>query len=222
MKAVIIGGGKVGYYLFKTLIEKHYNVVLVERERALCNKIAEELDGEIICGDGTDPEVLKDADIDRAEVVAAVTGKDEENLVICQMAKINFNVNKTIARINNPKNRPIFKALGVDKTVCSTEVIANLIEGAVGTEEIKSVQTLDRGEILLLEVEITKKSPWNSKVIQNLDIPEECVIVSIIRNDKVVYPRGHIEIKAGDRVLLVTSLDNKKLLEKSIIGGWIC
>lgn len=218
MKAVIVGGGKVGYYLFKTLREKHFDVVLVERERSLCNKIAEEFDGEIICGDGTDPEVLKDADIDRAEVVAAVTGKDEENLVICQMAKINFSVNKTIARINNPKNRPIFKALGVDRTVCSTEVISSLIEGAIGNEEVRLVQTLDRGEILLLESEITVRSPWSSKIIQNLNIPKDCVIVSIIRNDKVVYPSGNIEIKAGDRVLLVTSLENRKLVEKSIIG----
>lgn len=219
MKAVIVGGGKVGYYLFKTLREKNYDVVLVEREIDLCYKIAEELDGEIICGDGTDPEVLKDVDIERAEVVAAVTGKDEENLVICQMAKINFNVNNTIARINNPKNRPIFKALGVDKTVCSTEVIANLIEGAIGSEEIKSVQMLDRGEIVLLEVEITKKSPWNNKSIKNIEMPKECVIVSIVRKDSVIYPRGHIEIKQGDRVLLVTSLEKKRLLEKVIIGG---
>ena len=219
MKAVIVGGGKVGYYLFKTLREKNYDVVLVERERDLCNKIAEELDGEIIWGDGTDPEVLKDVDIEKAEIVAAVTGKDEENLVICQMAKINFNVNNTIARINNPKNRPIFKALGVDKTVCSTEVISNLIEGAIGNDEIKSMQVLDRGEIVLLEVEITKKSPWNNKIIKNLEMPEECVIVSIIRNDKVVYPRGQIEIKLGDRVLLVTSLEKKRLLEKAVTGG---
>lgn len=218
MKAVIVGGGKVGYYLFKTLREKQFDVVLVERERALCNKIAEELDGEIICGDGTDPEVLKDADIDRAEIVAAVTGKDEENLVICQMAKINFKVNKTIARINNPKNRPIFKALGVDRTVCSTEVISHLIEGAIGNEDLRLVQTLDRGEILLLEAEITVKSPWSNNTIKNINIPKDCVIVSIIRNDKVIYPAGDVEINVGDRVLLVTSLENKKNVEKSIIG----
>jgi trk system potassium uptake protein TrkA len=129
MKAIIVGGGKVGYYLFKTLRENRYDVVLVERKEALCKKISEELDGEIICGEGSDLEVLKDADIGRAEVVAAVTGKDEENLVICQMAKMNFNVKKTIARINDPKNGPIFKALGVDEIVCNTEAISNLIKG---------------------------------------------------------------------------------------------
>lgn len=219
MKAIIVGGGKVGYYLFKTLRENNYDVVLVERGKNQCDKISEELDGEIICGDGTDSEVLKDADIERAEVVAAVTGKDEENLVICQMAKMNFGVNKTIARINNPKNRPIFKALGVDRTVCSTEVISNLIEGAIGSEEIRAVQTLDRGEILLLEVEIASKSPWSNKMIKDIDMPEECVIASIIRNDKVVHPRGYINILQGDKVLLVTSSEKKKLLEKSVIGG---
>jgi trk system potassium uptake protein TrkA len=145
MKAVIVGGGKVGYYLFKTLKQKGYEAVIIERERDLCLRIAEELEGEIICGDGSEIEVLKDAGIDEAEIVAAVTGKDEENLVICQMVKLNFNVGKTIARINNPKNRPIFKELGVDKTVCSTEVIASLIEGEFDCEEVKIVQTLERG-----------------------------------------------------------------------------
>jgi len=129
MRAIIVGGGKVGYYLVKTLKEKNHRVVLIEKEMKLCEKIAEDLEVDVICGDGSDVEVLKDAGIEKAEVVAAVTGKDEENLVICQMAKVNFNINKTIARINNPKNIAIFKALGVDKTVCSTQVICNLIEG---------------------------------------------------------------------------------------------
>jgi len=129
MRAIVVGGGKVGYYLVKTLKEKKYRVVLIEKEIKLCEKIAEDLEVDVICGDGSDVEVLKDAGIEKAEVVAAVTGKDEENLVICQMAKVNFNINKTIARINNPKNIAIFKALGVDKTVCSTQVICNLIEG---------------------------------------------------------------------------------------------
>jgi trk system potassium uptake protein len=132
MKAIIVGGGRVGYHLFKTLRENHYDVVLIEREKVLCKKISEELDGEIICGDGLDLEVLRDADIGRAKVVAAVTGKDEENLLICQMAKMNFDVKKTIARINNPKNGPVFKGLGVDEIVCNSEVIWNLIEGMPG------------------------------------------------------------------------------------------
>jgi len=216
MKAIVVGGGKVGYYLLKTLREKRYDVTLIEKNRELCNKIAEELGGHIICGDGSDIEVLKDADIEEAEVVAAVTGKDEENLVVCQMAKVNFNVGKTIARINNPKNRAIFKALGVDNTVCSTEVIANLIEGEFDSEELRIVQTLDKGEMILLEVPINKKSAWKNKIIRLLELPRDSVIVSIIRKDHVVFPRGDIEIKEGDKVLLVTNAEEKINIERTV------
>lgn len=216
MKAIIVGGGKVGYYLFKTLNKKHYDVVLIEQDKCLCEKLADEIDGNIICGDGSDIDVLKDAEIEQAEVVAAVTGKDEENLVICQMAKMDFNINKTIARINNPKNRKIFKTLGVDKTVCSTEVIANLIENEFESDKVKVVQTLDRGEMIIIEVDISSKSKWRDKLISELELPRECVIVSILRKDKVVFPRGYEKIKEDDKVLLITNKENKSEIEKYI------
>ncbi len=127
MDIIIIGGGKVGYYLLKSLHDQH-EVVLIEKDKAVCEKIAEEFNDMILWGDGTALDVLKDAGIDDANVVVAATGKDEENMIICQIAKLNFNINKTIARVNNPKNIAAFKMLGVDKTVCSTEVIANMIE----------------------------------------------------------------------------------------------
>lgn len=128
MESVIIGGGKIGYNLLKTLRKKNYQVMLVEREHDICLKIVDELDAEVICGDGTDLDVLRDAGIEDAEIVAAVTGTDEENLVICQIAKVSFHIQKTIARINNPKNIAMFKALGVERIVCSTQVIAGMIK----------------------------------------------------------------------------------------------
>jgi trk system potassium uptake protein TrkA len=213
MKAIVVGGGKVGYYIYKTLQEKHFEVVLIEKDKNICRRIAEELSGEIICGDGSELEVLQIAGIQDAEVVAAVTGKDEENLVICQMAKLDFNIGKTIARINNPKNRPIFKALGVDRTVCSTEVIANLIEDEFEYGNVKIVQTLDRGEMLLLEAGIGKKSKWKGQRISDLSLPNECVIASILRNDTVVFPRGHVKINEGDQVLIITNIENKTKIE---------
>lgn len=216
MKAIIAGGGKVGYYIYKTLRNKKYDVVLIEEKKEICDKIAEELGGEIICGDASEIDVLKDSGIEEAEIVAAVTGKDEENLVICQMAKIDFNVGKTIARINNPKNRPIFNALGVDKTVCSTEVIANLVEDEFNNGEIKIVQNLNRGEMILLEININHKSKWRDKCINTLELPKDCVLVSILRDDNVVYPRGNVEIKEDDKVLLVTNLEHKKDIERFI------
>lgn len=127
MNIILVGGGKVGYYLLKSLRENH-QLTLIEKDKSVCEKIADEFQEIILWGDGTSLEVLKDAGIQRADVIVAATGKDEENLIICQMAKMNFNIKKTIARVNNPKNIQVFKELGVDKTVCSTEVIANMLE----------------------------------------------------------------------------------------------
>lgn len=218
MRAVVVGGGKVGYYLVKTLKNKRYDITLVESCKKICDKIAEDLDADIICGDGTDYDVLRDAGIEEAEIVAAVTGKDEENLVICQIAKTVFNVNKTIARINNPKNRPIFKTLGVDKTVCSTEVIANLIEAQFAGDRLKVVQTLDRGEMVLAEAIVNEKSPCCCRTISSLELPEGCVIVSILRDEKVIFPKGGIEIVDGDKILLTTNIEKLKEVERCILG----
>ena len=219
MRAIVVGGGKVGYYLVKALKEKKHQVVLIEKDAKICEKIAEELEVDVICGDGSDVEVLKDADIEEAEVVAAVTGKDEENLVICQMAKVNFNINETIARINNPKNIAIFEALGVDKTVCSTQVICNLVEGEFNSEPLKIIESINKGEMILVEAKIDKESAWKDKSIGQLSIPKECLILSIIRSGKVIFPRGSVDIKEGDKVLIITNTDKKNDVEKSIIGG---
>lgn len=186
MKALVIGGGKVGYYLVKTLKDKGYKITLIERDKDLCNKIAEELEIDVIYGDGTDIEVLRDAGIYDTEIVAAVTGKDEENFTICQIVKMKFCYCETIARINNPKNRQVFKALGIDKTVCSTEVIANLIESELNNNKIKVVQPLEKGEMILVEAVLDEKSKWKDKTISSIGAPEGCVIVSIYRNDKVI------------------------------------
>ncbi|MBU3146157.1 TrkA family potassium uptake protein [Clostridium sp. CF012] len=219
MRTIIVGGGKVGYYLVKALKEKKHQVVLIEKDIKICQKIAEEIQVDVICGDGSDVDVLKDAGIEEADVVAAVTGKDEENLVICQMAKVNFSINETIARINNPKNTAIFKALGVDKTVCSTQVICNLIEGEFNSEPLKVIETINKGEMILVEAKIDKDSAWKGKSIEQLKLPKECLILSIIRSEKVIFPRGSIDIKEGDKVLIITNTDRKNDVEKSIIGG---
>ncbi|MTK14023.1 MAG: TrkA family potassium uptake protein [Clostridiaceae bacterium] len=218
MKAMVIGGGKVGYYLLKTLQEKGYKTVVIERDRKLCSKIAEEPNVEVVCGDGTDIDVLKDSGIEDSQVVAAVTGKDEENFVICQIVKINFKSSEVIARINNPKNRAVFKAIGVRKTVCSTEVIANLIESELDDNRIKVIQTLERGRMILLETVVDKSTTWCNKDISSLRLPEGCIIVSILRNDAAIAPKGDIVIKDEDKVFIVTSMDKRNALEKNLIG----
>ncbi|MGL5316220.1 MAG: potassium channel family protein [Peptostreptococcaceae bacterium] len=220
MKVVVIGGGKVGFYLAKTLKQRKHEVTVIEKDMELCHKIAKQIDVDVINGDGTDIDVLKDADIDITDVVAAVTGKDEENLVICQVVKNNFNVQQTIARVNNPKNQTLFKTLGVDNTVCSTQVITNLIDWECESEQIKIIQIFERGQMLLVEIQIDKKMTWCNKYVKDLNIPENTVLTSIFRDDKVVYPNGDTLIKEKDKVVIVTdnnnmvSINSKTPLEK--------
>lgn len=211
MKSIIVGGGKIGYYLLKTLKERNYDVVLIESQPSLCRSIAEDVSADIICGDGTDIDVLRDAGIEEADVVAAVTGRDEENLVICQIAKASFAISKTIARINNPKNMTMFKALGVDKTVCSTAVIANLIEYEFDKESVRILQSFERGAMILAEIAIDKDNVWCGCFVKDLDIPSECVFTSILRDEQAIYPRGNTRIMENDSILVLTN--NTGLLE---------
>jgi trk system potassium uptake protein len=205
MESIIIGGGKIGYNLLKTLKERNYQVTLIERDKDTCMKIADELDADVICGDGTDLEVLKDAGIDGAEIVAAVTGTDEENMVICQIAKLSFQIKKTIARVNNPKNISMFKALGINRIVCSTEVIADMIEYELDKEDYRILHTFEQGAMVLVELTIDKKNPWCGSRIKDLTLPNECVIISILRDEKVIYPRGDTQIMENDNVLFITN-----------------
>ena len=205
MASIIIGGGKLGYYLLKTLQERKVDTILIERDPVRSAKIAEELDVTVIAGDGTDIDVLKEAGIEKAGIVAAVTGTDEENLVICKIAKASFSIPITFARVNNPKNTAMFKALGIDNTACSTEVIANLIERELERDDYHVIQTFENGRFVLAEVMITEFSPWCGKKIRELNLPSDCVISSIFRSGNVLFPRGDSEIGCSDKVFLITS-----------------
>lgn len=209
MKTIIIGGGKIGYNLLRTLKERGYEVTLIERDKDICMKIAEDYNADVIWGDGTKLEVLKDAGIEDAEIIAAVTGTDEENLVICQIAKLSFHTKKTIARVNNPKNTIMFKTLGIDNTVCSTEVIAGLIEYSFDKEDYRIINTFERGSMILAELSINEHNSWCNRKVKDLVLPSECVLVSILRGEKVIYPRGDTCILSDDKVVIIT---NKSIL----------
>lgn len=203
MRSLIIGGGKIGYNLLKTLKDKNQKITLIERDKDTCVKIADELDATVIHGDGTDLAILEEAGIAGAEIVAAVTGTDEENMVICQIAKKHFNVEKIIARVNNPKNIFIFKSLGIERIVCSTALIADMIEYELNSDSYRVLQTLEHGRMVLAEVVIESRNPWCGKEIKNMDLPGECVIVSVIRDENIIYPRGDTRISENDKVLFI-------------------
>lgn len=205
MKTIIVGGGKVGYFLVKTVIANQTVVNMIEKDRERAIQISDELDIDVIQGDGSDISILEEAGIQKAEIVAAVTGDDEENLVVCQIVKVKFPHVKTIARINNPKNIEMFKALGVDKTVCSTKVIADLIEYEMANDTLKILQTFERGNMLLGEISVGEECAWARTLVKNLEIPNDLILVSILRDGHVIFPRGETMIEPYDHVMIVTS-----------------
>lgn len=214
MKIVIIGGGKVGYFLAKTMHKTHNQLVLIEKDPARAQQLADELNIDVIYGDGSNISILEEASIHEAQIVAAVTGSDEENLVVCQIVKASYPNQKTIARINNPKNISMFKALGVDKTVCSTKVIADLIEYEIANENIRIVQTFERGNMILAELNITDKCGWKNLQVKSLMIPKDLILVSITRNEETIFPKGDTFIQPNDHIMIVASPDALQQLRK--------
>ncbi len=214
MRAIIIGGGKVGYFLVKTLLERNMRVTLIEKDKDRASQISKELNIDVLWGDGSDLSILQEANINDCELIAAVTGSDEENLVVCQIVKLSFNNTKTIARINNPKNIKMFRQLGVDKTVCSTEVIANLINAEMVSDGIKIIQTFEMGTMLLAEINISEKHKWLNKEIKDIALPRNLVVVSILRNDEVIYPKGDTLLHVEDKVVFVCDKETISGLKK--------
>src|SRR6187549_781353 len=163
MFVLVVGGGKVGYYLTKELVESGHEVVLMEKDRGRASQIADEIGSIVVPHDGCEGKYLGEAGANRADIVAAVTGDDEDNLVICQMSKHHFDVPRTIARVNNPKNEELFKHLGVDEIISPTRMILGSIEQDIPVHELLHIAQLKGGELDLVEAQIAEASPAAGK-----------------------------------------------------------
>ncbi len=205
MKVIIIGGGKVGYYLVKTLIEHGHEPTLIEMDKKTCTAIANELDIPVICGDGTSIDVLEEANLSQTEAVLAVSGQDENNLVACQLVKrIKKNI-RTVARVNNPKNADVMKVLGIDNVISSTDRIAEMLEREVDTSKIKELISLNHGKGAISEIELPKEYKLDGTKLMDLRLPNNMNIISIERDKKLIIPRGNTELKSEDNLLIIAN-----------------
>jgi trk system potassium uptake protein TrkA len=219
MRIAIAGGGKVGYYLAKTLMEEH-RITLIDKDEALCQKLAEDLGVPVVIGDAAKLRVLEDAEIERSDVFVAATGKDEANLIASQIAQNHLRIARVIARVNNPRNEPIFQALNVPVIVSSTAIIAQLIQQEVAAHDVRNLLTLNRGNLALVELDLHRDAPVVGKSLAAIapTLPRNCVLVTVIRGADVIIPRGDTELKAFDRVLAIATLDTAASLETALIG----
>jgi trk system potassium uptake protein TrkA len=215
---LVVGGGKVGYYLTKELIEAGHEVVLMEKDRLRADQIADEIGSIVIPNDGCEGKYLGEAGCNRADIVAAVTGDDEDNLVICQMAKHHFNVPRTIARVNNPKNEALFKHLGVDEIISPTRMILGSIEQDIPVHELLHLAALGEGELELIEAHLQEGSPAIGRAPRDLEIPEACSLVAVVRDGLPTPLRPDTTFQEGDKVIAIGRSECETLLHRQLIG----
>ncbi len=218
MYIIIVGGNKIGHFLAKRLIEDKHTVVLIDQERRVCEQLAKELNAPVINGDACDPYFLEEAGISRADVIAAVTGSDEDNLVICQLAKEKFHVRRAVARVNDPRNSQIFSKLGIDIPIDATEIIAKIIEEEVSFSDFVDLLSFNRGKLAIVRVDLPAESPLINKPLKELVLPKDTVLVSIVRQDQVIVPKGDTVLAANDDVIALTLLERKQELLEFLLG----
>lgn len=218
MYVIVVGAGKVGYHLTRTLLSEGQEVTLIEKDAAHAADLASDFGEAIVTGDGCEVRVMQDVGMARADIVVAVTGHDEDNLVICQIAQRQFGVPRQIARVNNPKNEPIFHLLGVKETVASTQIIYRLIEEEVESGESLLLAALKRGKIVIIAADLTAESPAAKRMVKDVHLAGDCVLAAIIRDDHILLPSGTTLLEPGDTVIAVATPDDQQLIRDALLG----
>lgn len=202
MFVLIVGGGKVGLNTARQLRKLGHEIVLVEQRKTRYDLIEAELGEEsLVFGDGTEIWVLEKAGIGRCDMIVAVTGDDEDNIIISQVAKLKFGVPKIVARVNNPFNQPSFDLLGVESTVCATTAMLNLIMHELPVHKFVHLLSLRKQNVELVELEVSENSPFANTYVQDIDLPEGVLLAAIVRAGHALLARGSTEILPGDYVL---------------------
>ena len=220
MYIIIVGGGSVGYYLCKALLGEGHEVLMMEKDAAKCERFEDELGSVCLRGDGCEVATLAEAGASRADVFIAATNEDEDNLVACQVAKHKFEVPRTIARVNNPKNQSIFKKLGIDCVISVTNLILEHIEEEIPTHPLIHLLTVEEERTEIVEIRIPEGSTAVGKPVKELSLPPDSILGLVIRNgQKPQVPTGDTVLQANDRIIALTSTDNEEALRKELTGS---
>ncbi|GHO92216.1 hypothetical protein KSF_022640 [Reticulibacter mediterranei] len=215
MYIIVGGGGDVGYYLTQNLLSQGHEVLLLEKSAVRAQALSEELDQAVLKGDACEARTMEEAGVRRADVVIAVTGEDEDNLVICQMAKKRFNVARTIARLNNPKHELLFQKLGIDVTVSPTKAILSLIESELPGPHFVLLMTLKKAGLEIVEMKIPDISPVVGKQLNQVNLPRKCTLALIIRGQEQIFPTAETVLEADDDVYALVNHDGEEELRRT-------
>jgi trk system potassium uptake protein TrkA len=215
MKVIIVGGGKVGTYIASLLLSNGNEVTIIDNRENNYQMLVKEFPEEIlIYGNGSNPAVLESAEIDNADVVAAVTQEDEMNLVVSTLAKMEFGVPRVVARVNNPKNAWLFNSqMGVDIGINQADLMAHFIVEEMDLNDMFTLMKLNRSEYSIVQMKISDNAKAINHMLKDLSIPKNAVLISITRNDVVVIPKGDTIIMQEDEILILTDEASRKELK---------
>ncbi|SHO44564.1 potassium channel family protein [Anaerocolumna xylanovorans] len=216
MKIVVIGGGQVGSYLANLLISNGHEVKIIEHRERVFAKLERELPSEVLVfGNGSDPVVLEKAGIEDAQVVAAVTGADEVNLVVSTLAKMEFGVARVVARVNNPKNAWLFNgSMGVDVGVNQADLMGHFVVEEMDLKSMFTLFKLNRGDYSIVQIKVSSNAKAVNKLIKDLPIPKKAVLIAVNREEKTIIPKGDTVIQAEDEILFLTDETSRKILNE--------
>jgi trk system potassium uptake protein len=220
MFIIVVGGGKVGVSVTRTLLALNHEVVIVEQERGRSERLEEEFEHRAVYGDGTELYVLERAGITRPpDIVVAVTGDDEDNIIIGQLAREKYGVEKVVARVNDPRNEPHFDLLGISPTVSATSMVLALIEHEVPQHELVHLLELRKENLEIVEVEIKRGSSAEGKRVEDLRLPESTRLISVMREGRAEIAVGSTELHAGDQVLAILEPGRETELKRVLLDG---
>lgn len=214
MRMIVMGGGKIGRNLARTLLEAKYEVNVIEKDRARCVRLADALDAAVYRGDGTNLSVLEAAGTEDADCFMAVTGVDQDNLVAAQLAKEHFRAKKVIARVNDPRNVDTFRLLGIGNVVCSAEILTRMIGQEADQAHMHLIATLNQGKAGICSITLPANSALDGVSLREFKVPSGTLIISVIRNGRLTIPNGSTVLQKGDELVAVAGEREQKALVK--------
>ena len=217
MFVLIVGAGKLGLNVARSLENLGHEFVVIEQRRSRYNLLEAELEDHLHFGDGTELWVLEKAGIGRADLVVAVTGDDEDNIVIAQLAKLEYRVPKVVARVNNPRNQPTFDLLDVDATICATTLMISMIQHELPGHQFVPLLAMPRENMELVEIEVSDESPAAYLRIDDIRLPSGVLVAAILRDGATLPARGSAELRPGDQLLCLLAPDKEKALISALL-----
>ncbi len=218
MNILVVGGGKLTYFVCRSFISKGHRVTVVNRDRDECTVLARRLDATVVFGEAADPNVLESAGVEQVDVVVAVTPNDEDNLVICQLASIGFGVPQTLALVSDPDHEQVFRQLGVT-AVSTTRVLSSIIEQRVAFDLIHELFPVGEGQAVVTDVIVVEGSPVVGRPLAEVTLPENSLIVCILRSGRAIIPGGSTVIRDHDRVIVISLPENHSEVLRCITGS---